>query len=53
MEGKRYYAAFQSLQKAFGTAPNQMKCAGQTTAPAELKILVKFNLIMPAVVSLS
>ena len=35
--------AFQSLQKAFGMAPNQMKCTGQTTAPAELKILVKFK----------
>ena len=43
MEGKRYYAAFQSLQKAFGMAPSQMKCAGQTIAPAEMKILVKFK----------
>ena len=43
MEGKRYYFAFQLLQKAFGMTPNQMKCAGQTSPPAEMKILVKFK----------
>ena len=31
------YFAFQLFQRAFGMAPNQMKCADQTTAPAELK----------------
>ena len=45
MEGKRpaLLFCFSIAQEAFGMAPNLMKYAGQTNAPAELKILVKFK----------
>ena len=45
MEGKRWALPFclSIAPESFGMAPSQMKCAGQTTAPAELKILVKFK----------
>ena len=45
MEGKRsaLLFCFSIAQEAFGIKLDQMKCAGQTTTPAELKILVKFK----------
>ena len=43
MKGKKYALLFclSIVSEAFGMVPNQIKCAGQTTAPAELKYWVK------------